>query len=157
MGNDHRRAAWVILVLTAIGAGGCQRKPKVTINAQACAGTWIEVTDREDPGFPGRYVPPQETLDQIRRLTINPDQTFELQMCRPDGTPIEGEVARGTWKAQGSKIVFTTTENNLDEAQRELVPFYTREPVDVSSLEGTVRRLRMVDQAGNLVVMRPEG
>ena len=136
---------------------GCSRKPKTQIDAQKCVGTWLEVTDREDPGFPGRYVPPEETPEQIRRLTIRPDGTFELVLCKPDGTPIEGQQARGMWKAQGSKLVFEVQENQLPEDQRARVPQFTREPVQIETQAGAVVRLRMVDEAGDLVIMKPEG
>lgn len=136
---------------------GCQgSKNKALFDPATCTGTWIEVTDPQDPGYPARVGGPQSPPERIRILTINPDQTFEVKFAKPDGTPIEGMLARGTWKLQRRRMLFEITESTIDQKLQDQLPDFTGPPRDITTPEGTVRRLRVVDRSGGLVVMKPQ-
>ncbi len=155
-----RRAALrpvVLAVTVLIALTGCQgKKNKALFDPGTCTGTWVEVTDPQDPGFPARIRGSRSAPERIRILTINPDQTFEVKFAKPDGTPIKGQVARGTWKLQRRRMLFEITENTLDPKLQNQLPDFTGPPREIQTTDGTLRRLQVVDKRGGLVVMKPQ-
>ncbi len=112
MSATIRLALAGLMLFGVSGLIGCS-KSKSAPDSGKLVGSWVEVNEQASP----RMKPPENT--SMRKLTINADKTFKLEVCNPDGTPIAGQTASGNWKQDASGFSFEATTNTLDEAHKD--------------------------------------
>lgn len=132
--HSVRNAATALLLAVAagglVGCGGGGGVAPSKIDVKACLGTWIEV--RENTG--GENNPRMRVIkpltDDLRRLTINEDGTYTMELLTPDGKPIEGAVIKGKWTNDERTMEFSATSNEFPSDLETLEPSLTSGVVD---------------------------
>lgn len=92
------------------------------MQSQDIVGTWLE-TRETVTGPTRRRARPAWESPNIRRITFGADNTFELIVCRPDGTPLDpARSLRGTWRLEGGEVKLAVSQNSLSGKYADWVP-----------------------------------
>lgn len=107
-------------VLVVAGLGGCSKKAPAKLDPKKVEGTWVELVDTNQAS--SRRMAPVAPRPYTRKLTINADKTFKMELCDKSGNPIAGKAISGTWEYGADQMNFTVTENKVDAAQQNWKP-----------------------------------
>lgn len=104
----------------AILLAGCGKSKPVAPGVDAYAGTWLEA---REAATGGRFAPPEPKTPNLRRMTINADKSFKMEMVTPGGAATNPpEAVSGTWDFQNGVLLFTVSENTLNARYKDYAP-----------------------------------
>jgi hypothetical protein len=112
---------WTLCGLTALALlDGCGESVAARQHRQMC-GAWYE-DPTQLPARGDSLARPAATADR-RQLDFNPDGTFNLTVCDPNGqTVVPAQSVSGTWRLSGSVLTLKVRTVSFDAAHARWVP-----------------------------------
>lgn len=130
---------------------GCGKGEAKPLTSQDFVGSWLEVRDDTAMQQNQRVVKVERLSDKLRKLTLNADGTFKIELAEPDGSVADaGKALSGTWKLDEQVFTCEDVKNSLGSK----FAGWTLFTVGTLSTEGGATRCTISHTNGDLVMYR---
>ncbi len=140
-----------VLLATTTSLVGCGRAKPAPLKSDQFLGTWIELPDALPKS--NRVATPKRASPKMRKITLNADGTFKMELADNNGNVSETKNITGQWKLEESVLIFDEAQikNGLGKSFDGWLPAATSATVEETNGE---TRISLTHKDGGYVVYK---